>query len=55
MGGILLYFAFLFFGGAGATHKRIHHRAPRRRKTKKPGAQTPGYLRTIAIDESETP
>jgi len=25
----------LFFGGADVTHKRIHHHAPRRRKTKK--------------------
>jgi hypothetical protein len=27
--------AFLFFGGADVTHKQIHHRVPRRRKTKK--------------------
>jgi hypothetical protein len=26
---------FLFFGGADVTHKQIHHRTPRRRKTKK--------------------
>jgi hypothetical protein len=36
MGRISLYSDFLFFGGADVAHKRIHDRAPRRRKTKKP-------------------
>jgi hypothetical protein len=36
MGRISLFFVFLFFGGADVTHKRIHHRNQRRRKTKKP-------------------
>ena len=36
-------FAFLFFGGADVTHRRIHHRAPRRRKTKKRGGPKAGF------------
>jgi hypothetical protein len=35
MGRISLYFVFLFFGGAGVSHQRIHHHTPRRRQTKK--------------------